>query len=93
MSFTSDTAQSIYDFRPEDMIAGISPRPVLLMHSSVDSVTPTEESIELFKHAKSPTELHLFADTDHFMLGEGNARVLQTLADWLGRYFPLTPQT
>lgn len=89
MSFTADTAQSIYDFRPEDMVKDIAPRPLLLMHSSNDSVTPTIESIEMFRRAGSPAELHLFADTDHFMLAEGNARVRATIVGWLGRYFPL----
>ena len=56
--------------------------------SSIDSVTPTEQSIELFKHAGSPTELHLFAETDHFMLAEDNVRVLALVREWLARYLP-----
>jgi dipeptidyl aminopeptidase/acylaminoacyl peptidase len=88
MSFTADTAQSIFDFRPEDMVKDIAPRPLLLMHSSNDSVTPTTESIEMFRRAGHPTELHLFADTDHFMLAEGNPRVRTTIVDWLQRYSP-----
>ena len=61
---------------------------VLLLHSSVDSVTPTEQSVELFKHAKQPADLHLFAETDHFMFNEKNTRVHSVLVDWLARYFP-----
>ncbi|MEO7402588.1 MAG: alpha/beta hydrolase, partial [Burkholderiales bacterium] len=67
-AFTAETAQSMFDFRAEDVIEKIAPRPVLLLHSSRDSVTPTEQSIELFKRAGQPTDLHLFGDTDHFML-------------------------
>jgi uncharacterized protein len=65
-----------------------APRPLLLLHSAVDSVTPTEQWIELFKRAGQPTDLHLFADTDHFMLAENNPRVLTVVREWLGRYFP-----
>ena len=55
--FPAETAQSMFDFRAEDVIGNISPRPVLLLHSAEDSVTPTEQSIELFRHAGQPTDL------------------------------------
>jgi pimeloyl-ACP methyl ester carboxylesterase len=87
-AFTAETAQSMFDFRAEDVVGAIAPRPLLLLHSSNDSVTPTEQSIELFKRARTPTELHLFAETDHFMLAENNVRVLALVRDWLERYFP-----
>ena len=53
-----------------------------------DSVTPTEQSIELFKRAGQPAELHLISDADHFMFGEGNSRVWDLLRGWLAEYFP-----
>jgi len=87
--FTAETAQSMFDFRAEEVVHRISPRPLLLLHSSVDSVTPTEQSIELFKRAGKPTDLHLFGDTDHFMLAEGNKRVWNTVNDWLVKFLPL----
>jgi alpha-beta hydrolase superfamily lysophospholipase len=86
--FPAETAQSMFDFRAEDVIANVAPRPVLLLHSAEDSVTPTEQSIELFRHAGQPTDLHLFAETDHFMFAEGNERVRAVIADWLATYFP-----
>ncbi len=85
--FPAETARSMYDFRAEDVIGAIAPRPVLLLHSANDSVTPVEQSIEMFKRAGQPTELHLFADTDHFMFAESNTRVRNVVADWLGAYF------
>jgi uncharacterized protein len=83
-----ETAQSMFDFRADDVVGNIAPRPLLLLHSSVDSVTPTEQSIELFKRAGQPTDLHLTADTDHFMFAEKNQRVRQILVDWLEQFFP-----
>ena len=65
----------MFDFRADDVVGKIAPRPLLLMHAANDSVTPTEQSIELFKRAGQPAELHLFSDADHFMFGEGNVRV------------------
>jgi fermentation-respiration switch protein FrsA (DUF1100 family) len=87
-SFPAETAQSMYDFRADDVVGRIAPRPLLLLHAANDSVTPTEQSIELFKRAGQPTELHLISDADHFMFGEGNTRIWDLLRGWLGDYFP-----
>jgi alpha-beta hydrolase superfamily lysophospholipase len=85
--FPAETAQSMYDFRAEEVVAKIAPRPLLLLHSASDSVTPVEQSLGLFRHAGQPTELHLFADTDHFMFAESNTRVRRIVQDWLSVYF------
>src|SRR5262245_51495655 len=86
--FPAETAQSMFDFRANDVVGNISPRPLLLIHAANDSVTPTEQSVELFRHARQPTELHLFSEVDHFLFGEDNARVWGVMRDWLGKYFP-----
>jgi hypothetical protein len=87
--FPAETAQSMYDFRAEEVVGRIAPRPLLLLHSASDSVTPVEQSIGLFEHAGQPAELHLFADTDHFMFAESNTRVRRIVQNWLAEYFPL----
>lgn len=89
MMFPADTAISMNEFKADDVVGRIAPRPLLLLHSSEDSVTPTEQSIEMFKRAGQPTDLHLVADVDHFMFGEGNPRIISILEDWLARYFPV----
>jgi uncharacterized protein len=86
--FTSETAQSMFEFRADDVVGGIAPRPLMLLHAANDSVTPTEQSIELFKRAGQPSELHLISDADHFMFGEGNTRVWDLVRNWLADYFP-----
>jgi uncharacterized protein len=87
--FPAETAQSMYDFRANDVVGRIAPRPLLLLHAADDSVTPTEQSIELFRHAGQPTELHLISDADHFMFAESHARVWDVLRGWLAIYFPV----
>ena len=89
MEFPAETAQSMYDFRPDDVVSYIAPRPLLLIHASRDSVTPTEQSIELFKRAGQPTDLIFVSDMDHFAFADDNTRVVTILKDWLARYFPL----
>ena len=89
MEFTFETVESMFNFRADDVVGKIAPRPLLLLHSSNDSVTPTEQSIGLFEHAgKSTTELHLLNDVDHFMFSEENTRVIALIRDWLDKYFP-----
>jgi pimeloyl-ACP methyl ester carboxylesterase len=87
-SFPAETAQSMFEFRANDVVGRIAPRPLLLLHAANDSVTPTEQSIELFKRARQPTELHLISDADHFMFADSNARVWDLLRGWLACYFP-----
>jgi uncharacterized protein len=88
MEFPFEVVESMYTFRANDVVGRIAPRPLLLLHPAHDSVTPTEQSIELFRRAGQPCDLHLVADVDHFMLSEGNTLVLDVVRDWLRKYFP-----
>ncbi len=89
--FPAEVAQSMCNFCAEDVIGDIAPRPLLLLHSSNDSVTPTEQSVALFQKAGEPRDLHLFAETDHFMFAEDNARVIEIVKSWLDKFFPAQP--
>ena len=86
--FPAETAQSMFDFRAEEVVGKIAPRPLLLIHSANNSVTPTEQSIEMFKRAGQPAELHLFSGVDHFLFNENSVRVWNVLRNWLDVYFP-----
>ena len=89
VTFPAEVAQSMYNFNAEDVVGDIAPRPLLLLHSSNDSVTPTEQSISMFQKAGMPCDLHLFAETDHFMFAEENTRVREIVKTWLKKFFPL----
>lgn len=91
--FPVDTAQSMFDFCAEEVVQNIAPRPLLLLHAARDSVTPTEQSVELFRRAGQPTELHLLTDVDHFMLSESAVRAREILTSWLRRYCPVNAET
>src|SRR5207244_13515496 len=88
MAFPFEVVESMYAFKANDVVGKIAPRPLLLLHPAHDSVTPTEQSIELFRRAGQPADLHLVADVDHFILSEGNAMVLGIVRDWLKKHFP-----
>lgn len=89
MEFPVETAQSIYDFQPNEVIAQLAPRPLLLLHASKDTVTPTNSSIDMFERAGRPTDLVFLSDVDHFPLASGNERIYTTLKGWLDTYISL----
>ena len=91
MEFPFEVVESMVAFRANQVVGRIAPRPLLLLHSSSDSVTPTEQSVDLFAHAGQPTDLHLMADVDHFMFAEGNTLVLNLVRNWLDKHFPSRP--
>ena len=88
MEFPFEVVDSMYTFRANDVVGKIAPRPLLLLHPANDSVTPTEQSIDLFVHAGQPTDLHLVASVDHFVLAEDNTLVVTLVRNWLQKYFP-----
>jgi alpha/beta superfamily hydrolase len=88
LEFPFEVVESMYAFTANEVVGSIAPRPLLLVHPANDTVTPTEQSIELFLHARQPADLHLFADVDHFLFSDGNPMVHSVVRDWLGRYFP-----
>ena len=90
MEFPVETAQSMNDFRPDDVVGAIAPRPLLLTHAAHDTVTPTELSLELSRRAGQPCELHLFAEIDHFTMFD-DARVRGVVRPWLEHFFPAQP--
>jgi len=89
LEFPFEVVESMYTFRANEVVGQIAPRPLLLLHPAVDTVTPTEQSIDLFAHAGQPTDLHLVADVDHFMLAEGNVLSQAVLKHWLDKHFAL----
>ena len=89
LEFPFEVVESMYTFCANEVVGKIAPRPLLLMHPSDDSVTPTEQSIDLFAHARQPADLHLIANVDHFMLAEDNPIAPAVLHQWLAKYLPL----
>src|SRR5258706_10908133 len=88
MEFPFEVVETMYAFNANEVVGRIAPRPLLLLHSANDSVTPTEQSVELFRRAGHSTDLHLIADVDHFMFAAGNTRVINLVRTWMDTAFP-----
>jgi fermentation-respiration switch protein FrsA (DUF1100 family) len=90
MEFPFDVVESMYSFKANDVVGKIAPRPLMLIHAAYDSVTPTEQSIDLFQLAGQPTDLHVVTGVDHFMLAEGNTLVINLVRNWVEQHLPVT---
>jgi dipeptidyl aminopeptidase/acylaminoacyl peptidase len=90
LEFPFEVVESMYNFRANDVVKNIAPRPLLLLHPSDDSVTPTEQSVDLFNLAGQPTDLFLVSEVDHFLLQEGNQLVIDLVDGWLAQHVPAT---
>ncbi|MFN3144665.1 MAG: hypothetical protein ACE368_05050 [Paracoccaceae bacterium] len=76
-------------FRADDVVANIAPRPLLLFHTSNDIITPTIESVRLWEKAGHPKELMLVDTTAHFPLAPDDApRTRAMMKGWLDKFFP-----
>ena len=88
MDFPVDTAQSIFDFKPDDVIGRISPRPLLIYHGANDSVTPTSEALEIFRRASGAPDLAILSG-DHFPFAEPEPVIDGLMREWLARNLPI----
>ena len=88
MEFPVEVAQSMMDFRPVDVVGNIAPRPLLLVHAANDSVTPSEQSIEMMRRAGPGAELMMLGGMDHFPFANEQSRLRGLLRGWLDQYLP-----
>jgi len=89
MEIPVETAWSMYNFRADDVVGNIAPRPILFLHTANDSITPTEQSIRMFERAGQPAELVLITGTSHFPLAPEDApRTKTIIKGWLDKFLP-----
>jgi uncharacterized protein len=88
MDFPVDTAQSIYDFRPEEVVDRIAPRPFLIVHGVNDSVTSVSEALHIFKASAGHPELAILKG-DHFPFVEPDSLWDSLLTNWVEKNLPI----
>jgi fermentation-respiration switch protein FrsA (DUF1100 family) len=67
----------------EHAIAGVAPRPLLLVHGDADAVVPYHHAERLFTLAGEPKELVRIPRGAHQL--RRDPRALEALTDWLDR--------
>ena len=60
-----ESAERLLDFSPESRIAGVAPRPVLLVHGSENRLHPPGEAVALYRGARQPKELVMLEGAGH----------------------------
>ena len=89
MTVPVETAQSMFDFRAEEVVGKIAPQPLMLLHTADDQVTPTKQSLRMFECADMPTELYPITGESHFPLAGDGKPARDIIKGWLDRFFPL----
>jgi uncharacterized protein len=64
-TFSLQSAEAYYDFRPESEVGQISPRPLLIVHGSANPYMPIDEAHRLYARAGEPKELLIIPGAKH----------------------------
>lgn len=81
---TLESVDAILNFRPNDAVAGISPRAVFMVGVEEDTLTPFDHTLELFERAREPKRLLRLPGVPHHAIYE--ARTLDPIADSVVAY-------
>ncbi|MDP2663336.1 MAG: prolyl oligopeptidase family serine peptidase [Dehalococcoidia bacterium] len=68
---------------PVRWVAGITPRPLLILHGSRDELIPVEHAWELHRAAGEPKQIHIIKGAGHRLRPEEEA--IRVALDWLKR--------
>lgn len=87
-----ETAEYLLEYRPEDVVHRISPRPLLLIHVEDDLLVPTEESKTLYDRALDPKSLIVMSGLSHHDVYAGHHfdEVMAHTLAWFRRHLPGT---
>jgi uncharacterized protein len=64
-TFSLQSAEAYYNFRPELEVQQISPRPLLIVHGSANSFMPIDEAHSLYARAGDPKDLLIIPGAKH----------------------------
>jgi uncharacterized protein len=63
--FTLESAEALYEFRPEAEAHLIAPRPLLVVHGEDDDYYPVDEAYSLYAKAREPKTLRIIKGAGH----------------------------
>jgi fermentation-respiration switch protein FrsA (DUF1100 family) len=70
------------ELAPQDWIAKISPRPLLIIGGAQDATVNPDRVKSLFEKAKQPKKLVLIKDADHVFTNK-RRELVRTVTNWL----------
>lgn len=80
-----ESGEAIIEFKPEEIVERLSPRPLLMIVAADDTRVPPEVSLPTFERAKEPKSLTVLEGIEHHEVYEPPARdrLLGVLVPWL----------
>ncbi|MGB9791980.1 MAG: alpha/beta hydrolase [Thermacetogeniaceae bacterium] len=81
-----DFLRDLVGYRMEELVAAVSPRPLLILHGEADELVPVESAKMMFQAAGEPKELVLIPGGDHH-LSEHQAEAIEATLMWLKKHF------
>ncbi len=81
------SAEYIFNYRPIDVVAKISPRAVLIIAVENDATTPTDHAVSLYETAGEPKKLIIQRHTTHYTAYEKYGKEISSaIVDWFLRH-------
>jgi len=77
------------EIAPRKWVASISPRPILIIHGSQDSVINIEDAHLLYRLAREPKEIRIVEGAEHRLRIDN--RVIECALKWLTEYLSKSP--
>lgn len=90
-----ESGEAIIEFKPEEVVERLSPRPFLMIVAADDTRVPPEVSLPAFERAKDPKLLTILEGIEHHAVYEPPARdrLLGVLVPWLKTHLEATATT
>ncbi len=92
---TIETAEKYLEYKPEQLVAQISPRPVFFVTAATSIIVPPDESLYLYAAAKEPKRLWIIPPTGAafryatHLKGHGySEHVAKAFIDWFKEWIP-----
>lgn len=83
-----ESGQAIREFKPEDLVERVSPRPLLMVVAAEDTRVPPEVSLPTFERAREPKTLTILDGVEHHAVYELPTRLdlLAVVLPWLNEH-------
>jgi len=85
---TLESVEGILEFRPSSVVERIAPRPVLFVAAERDSVTPSDDIVDMYRRAREPKRFEVMPGITHYEVYEEPhiGRIIDWTHDWLSEW-------
>jgi dienelactone hydrolase len=83
-----ECAEAILEFKPEEVVHKISPRPILFISNSGDPLTPVSEQKSMYDKAKEPKKYFIIKTDKHYGGPEIREQRTKVGLEWFKQWMP-----